>query len=185
MYYNFADDFKLQRNMNEREIRIPMTRLKDYLSDTGITVTCLSELSGINLQHLGKCLSGKIDESNGRIRTMSDNNMARLQEALHQLALKLKYIFILYNTDMEVVKQNGRRYCPDCVDQIKTQLSSYINIRPFVQHSLGWNRSKARNVIDNKKSIAYGNISQDDVNRINIFLAGMATRLDMLTLTRG
>ena len=171
--------------MNEREIRIPMTRLKDYLGETGITVTCLSKLSGINRLHLSKCLSGEIDERNGRVRSMSDDNMERLQEALHQLALKLKYIFILYNTDMEVVKRNGRRYCPDCVEQIKTQLSSYINILPFVQHSLGWNRSKARNVIDNKKSIAYGNISQDDVNRINIFLAEMATRLDMLTLIRG
>lgn len=183
MYYIFADNFKLQQIMNEREIRIPITRLKDYLGEAGITVTCLSELSGINRLHLNMCLNGVIDERNGRVRTMSDDNIERLQEALHQLAMKLKYIFILYNTDMEVVKQNGRRYCPDCMEQIKTQLSSYINILPFMQQSLGWNRSKARNVI-NKKSIAYGNISQDDVNRINIFLAEMATRLDMLTLKR-
>ncbi len=63
-------------------------------------------------------------------------------------------------------------------------MSPYINILPFMQYALGWNRSKVRNVINNKKSITYGNISQDDVNRINIMLAETAARLDMLTLTR-
>ena len=171
--------------MNQREIRIPVTRLKDYLGEVGITVTCLAELSGINRLHLSKCLSGEVDERNGRQRTMSADSQERLQEALHELALKLKYTFILYNEDLEVRKRNGSRYCPDCVEQIKTQLSPYINILPFVQHTLGWNRSKARNIIDNKRSITYGNISQDDVNRINITLAETAARLDLLTLTRG
>lgn len=170
--------------MRDREIRIPIIRLKEYIGEFGITVTCLAELSGIKRLHLSKCMSGEVDERSGRKRTMSDENMGRLQESLHQLSLKLRYTFILYNTDKEVVKRNGSRYCPDCVAQIKSQLSPYLNILPFVQHCLGWNRSKVRNVIDNKKSIIYGNISKDDVNRINIILREIATRLDMLTVTR-
>lgn len=172
-------------NMSEKEIRIPMTRLKEYLNEVGITVTCLSELSGINRLHLSKCLNGEVDVRNGRIRTMSDENIALLQDALHRLSIELKYIFIYYNTDTDVCKRNGHRYCPDCVNQIKSQLGKYINILPFMHYALGWNRSKIRNVMDIRNSITYGNISEDDCNRINVTLAEIATRLDVFTLIKG
>lgn len=170
--------------MNNREIRIPVTQLKKYLNEVGITITCLSELSGINRLHLNKCLSGEVDERTGKMRTMSDENLALLQEALHHLSIELKYTFIYYNTESEICKRNGRRYCPDCVDQIKSQLSKYINILPFMHYALGWNRSKIRNVMDIKSGIAYGNISEDDCSRINVTLAEIATRLDIFTLTK-
>lgn len=171
--------------MNDREIRIPITSLKDYLNEVGITVTSLAELSGVSRLHLQKCLSGEVDERNGAVRTMSDESLARVQDGLHELSLQLKYVFILYNTDQEVVKRNGCRYCPGCVDQIKEQLSPYMSIQPFLEYALGWNRSKIRNVMDIKKGASYGNISQDDVNRINVTLAEVATRLDVFTLTKG
>lgn len=170
--------------MNRREIRIPVTKLKDYLNEVGVTVTALAELSGINVRHLQKCLVGEVDKRNGVVRTMSDDNLTLLQDALHELSLKLKYLFIYYNTDLEVVKRTGRCYCPDCVGQIKQQLSPYFSILSFMQYALGWKRSKVRNVIDIKKSIVYGNISQEDCNRINIALAEVATRFEMLTIIK-
>lgn len=168
----------------EREIRIPVTRLKDYLGEVGINVSALAELADINVTHLHKCLSGEVDGRNGSVRTMSDDNLSRLQEALHQLAMKLKYTFILYNEDLEVVKQGGRRYCKDCVDQIKQQLPPYISVLPFMQYALGWSRSKVLNVMNCKNGFAYGNISQDDVNTVNLKLAEVSTRLDLLTIVR-
>lgn len=170
--------------MGEREIRIPITDMKDYLKEVGITITALSRLSGINLTHLRMCMDGRVDERTGRKRTMSDNKLKNLQEALHQLSLNLKHIFIFYNTDLEEVKHNGNRYCKDCVKQLREQLSPYFRLQPFMQYALGWNWSKVRNTIDNKKSITYGNISQADVNRINIKLAEIATRLDKLTVIK-
>ena len=167
-----------------REIRIPVTKLKDYLNDVGLTVTTLANLSGINLRHLQKCLAGEVDQRNGTVRTMSDNNLTRLQDALHELSLRLKCVFIFYNKDLEEVKHNGRRYCKDCVSQIKYKLSPYFCVLPFIQYTLGWNRSKVRNVMDIRDGFAFGNISQDDVNRINVKLAEIATRLDVLTLVK-
>ena len=180
MYYNFAGNMELQR-----ETRIPITKLKDYLNEVGLTVTALAELSGIGTRHLQKCLAGEVDQRNGTVRTMGDENMALLQDALHRLALDIKYLFIYYNPDLEKEKRNGKRYCKDCVYQIKQQLSPYFSVLKFMQYALGWNRSKVRNVMDIEKGIAFGNISQDDVNRINVKLAEIATRLDMLTLVRG
>lgn len=182
MYYNFAAKTKSIISM---EVKIPVTKLKEYLNDVGIKVKTLADLSGINTQHLHKCLIGEVDARNGNVRTLSNENIAYLQEALHQLSLKLKYTFIFYNTDKEVCKKNGMRYCPDCVSQIKLQLAQYINILPFIQYALGWNRSKVRNVMDNKYGLAYGNISKDDCDRINITLAEMSARLDVFTLTKG
>lgn len=170
--------------MNNREVFLPITKLRDYLKEAGIRISTLAELSGINSIHLQKCFAGEIDDRNGVMRTLSDENLNKLQNALHQLSLKLKYIFILYNTDMEVTKRNGRRYCPDCVAQIKSQLSPYISVLPFIQYALGWNRSKVRNTIDFKNSITYGNISQEDVDRINVTLAEISTRLDFFTLIK-
>lgn len=179
MYYNFAENMESQR-----EIRIPLIKLRGYLNEVGLTITALAELSGINPRHLQKCMVGEVDLRNGTMRTMSDKNITLLQNALHELSLKLKYIFIFYNPEMENVKRNGNRYCKDCVVQIKQQLSPYFNILPFMMYVMGWNRSKVRNVMDIEKSFVFGNISQDDVNRINIKLAEIATRLDMLIITR-
>ena len=186
MYYNFVDRKLRRYNMIDmnREIRIPITQLRDYLNEVGLTVTALAELSGIGIRHLQKCLAGEIDQRNGTVRTLSDENIVLLQDALHRLSVNLKYIFIFYNPDMEVVKRNGNRYCKDCVYQIKQQLSPYFNILPFMQYTLEWNRSKVRNVMDIEKGFAFGNISQDDVNRINVKLAEIATRLDMLTIIK-
>ena len=170
--------------MSEHEIKVPVIRLKEYLSEVGINVSALAELSGINTIHLHKCLAGEVDERNGRVRTLSNDNMALLQDGLHQLALKIKYTFILYNEDLEVIKRSGRRYCPDCVEQIKQQLSPYISVLPFMQYALGWSRSKVLNVMNNKTGIVYGNISQDDVNTINLRLAEVATRLDLITIIK-
>jgi len=169
----------------EREIRIPVTKLKDYLNEVGLTVKTLADLSGIHVRHLEKCLAGEVDKRNGALRTMSDNNLSLLQDALHELSLRLKYIFIFYNTDLEEVKRNGNRYCKDCVRQIKEQLSPYFVVLPFMMYTLGWNRSKVRNVMDIEKGFAFGNISQDDVNRINVKLAGIAAQLERLTLVQG
>lgn len=170
--------------MESREIRIPVTKLKDHLNEVGIKIQVLCQMTGITAPHLYKALSGEVDYRTGSVRMLSRENIELLQEALHQMSLKLKYIFIFYNTDLEVCKQNGRRYCPDCVQQIKQQLSPFISVLTFLQYALGWNRSKVSNVMTIKTSPAYGNISQDDVNQINIKLAEIATRLDMLTLTQ-
>lgn len=170
--------------MNGKEIRIPVTKLKEYLNEVGIIAKTLSDLSGISIPHLNKAMNGAIDGRDGSTRTLSNENLEHLQEALHQLSLKLKDTFIFYNTDKEVCKQGGRRYCPDCVDQIKKQLSTFINILPFMQYALGWNRSKVLNVMNCKTGYAYGNISQDDVDRINVKLAEISTMLDVFTLVK-
>ena len=182
MYYIFAAEKSC--NDMEREIKIPVTRLKNYLNEVGLTATALADLSGIHVRHLQKCLAGEVDQRNGTVRTMSDDNLAHLQDALHELSLRLKYIFIFYNTDLEEVKRNGKRYCKDCVRQIKHELSPYFVVLPFMMYALGWNRSKVRNVMDIEKGFAFGNISQDDVNRINLKLAEIATMLDRLTLVQ-
>ena len=171
--------------MNEREIKVPVTKLKGYLNEVGLTVKTLADLSGIHVRHLEKCLAGEVDKRNGTLRTMSDDNLARLQDGLHELSLRLKYIFIFYNTDREEVKRNGNRYCKDCVRQVKEQLSPYFVVLPFMMYALGWNRSKVRNVMDIEKGFAFGNISQDDVNRINVKLAGIAAQFERLTLVQG
>ena len=171
--------------MRQKEIRIRVTKLKDYLGDVGINVSALAELSDINVIHLHKCLAGEVDDRDGSVRTMSNENMDQLQDGLHQLALKINSMSIFYNTDLETVKQGGRRYCKDCVDQIKQQLHPYISVLPFMQHALGWNRSKVLNVMNCKNGFAYGNISEDDVNLINKTLGNVATRLDEFTLIKG
>ena len=166
------------------ENKISVIKLKNYLNEVGITVTALSKLSDINVRHLQKCLSGEIDIRDGRVRTLSNKNVERLQDALHQLSLNLKYIFIFYNKEREVVRRNGRCYCPECVEQIKQQLSPYFNILTFMQYSLNWSRSKIRNIMEIKGSYSYGNISEDDCNRINITITDISARLDTFTLIK-
>ncbi len=156
---------------------ISISELKDYLGKVDITVTSLAELSGVGATHLYKCMVGEVDGRNGAVRTMSAENMERLQEGLHQMSHILGSMRIYYDADTEICKRSGRRYCPDCVEQIKEKLSPYINILPFMQHTLGWNKSKVHNVMNITTSSSYGNITLDDCSRINNMLAEISATL--------
>lgn len=169
--------------MLQKEIKMPLTKLKDYLNETGVKTTCLAELSAISSAHLNKSLKGTREYVGGPPTVLSKKMLGQLQDALHELSLRLRDIFIFYNTDLEIVRNNGNRYCPDCVDQIKELLPKYMKVSVFIQYALGWNLSKTRNILDIKQGYAYGNISSTDVSLINAALTSISATLDRITLT--
>ena len=167
--------------MAKRKIQTDIRRLKDYLDQVGIKTVGLARLSNLQPQHLSKSLCGTPDNKNGRPATLSRDNLRQFEFGLELLSDALQDIFISYDPDMEVCKQGGSCYCPACVEQIKQKLKPYIGVLPFMQYALGWNYSKARNVMDIKSSASYGNITRYDCDRINITLAEVSVRLSMFT----
>lgn len=167
--------------MEQYQIKITVNRLKDYLDEAGIKVVGLARLSCLNPQHLSKALCATPEGKNAVPTTLSQHHLELLEEGLHQLSDALRNTFIIYNVEQEVVKAGGRRYCPGCVEQIKEKLSPYVMVQPFVCAALGWNRSKYQNVMAIKKGIAYGNISREDCERINVRLAEVSARLHLFS----
>jgi len=163
----------LQRNEQNR-----IQELKEYLDEVGIKTAKLAELSDIKPQHLSKALCGTYDPNAGGPTTLSRENLIRLQFGLEQMAYGLRHSFITYIQEEEILKNNGKRFCPVCVSIIKERLRSYFPIIPFMQTVTGWNYSKARNVMDVTTSSSYGNISREDCDHINIRLAEIADNLE-------
>lgn len=163
--------------MEKRKVEISIRRLKVYLDEVGIKVVKLAELSDINPQHLSKALCGTPDNKTGKPTSLTLDDLHNLEFGMEQLSYELGNIFIVYDTDREIVKRSGNRYCPACVEQIKEKIRPYMSLLPFIQKTLGWNYSKVRNVLDKKDSPSSGNISRDDCDRINIRMAEIAACL--------
>ena len=168
--------------MVKRKIHTDLRRLKEYMDEVGLKTVGLARLSNLQPVHLSKSLCGTPDNRNGRPATLSRDGLHQLEFGLELLSDALQDIFIIYETDSEICKQGGKRYCPACVEQIKQKLKPYIGVLPFMQYALGWNYGKVRNVMDFKNSASYGNITRYDCDRINITLVEIAAHLNMFTI---
>lgn len=169
--------------MEEKKVQISVRKLKGYLDEAGIRVSKLAEMSDIGYDHLYMSLCGTVDQRNGDVRTLGRDNLRKLEFGVEQLAYGIGNTFISYDPDLEICKRNGRRYCPACVAQIKEKLRPYMGVLPFMQYALGWPYYKVRNVMDITTSPAYGNISRDDCDAINICLAEVSARLKLFTFS--
>ena len=63
--------------------------------------------------------------------------------------------------------KNGRTYDPGMIEPINI-LGEYLNMTAVIERLLGWSKSKKSNVFAAPTSKNYGNISEDDVNKINM-----------------
>lgn len=160
----------MEKNRTAADLR----NLKRFLETNSIKITKLAELAELSPTHLSKALCGTPDKKDGTPTTLSTDALQSLKFGVEQLAYEIGNLSIEYDEYHEEVKRNGCRYCKSCVIQIKDRLMPYMDILPFLQAALGWNRYKVLNVMNVTTSSSYGNISRSDCDSINCYLKKMA-----------
>lgn len=154
------------------KIKVSQDFLYKYLQEHDISKVIISKKMGVSESIVGGSFRHALNR-HGKPLKFSAANIVRLNNALMQISEELRNSVIPFGSDKMFTNQRGTVYDPGALDAIHN-ISNYFNMRSFMQRLLGWNKSKRDVVLSNRSSAVYGNITQDDVNRINAELLSIA-----------
>ena len=103
----------------------------------------------------------------GNPRYFTIENIKKLTDAIHAFAQELRGCLLQFGTDKMYTNKHGRTYDPGMIEPIN-HLGKYINSTALMERMLGWSKTKKRMVFGGPSCNNYGNISEDDVNIINV-----------------
>ena len=148
----------------------------DYLfkfwKEHHFTIAVLADRMGASESNVRGCLKHSPNRL-GRPMKFSAYNLRRLNAALEQIASELRGCIITFGSDKTHTNQLGNTYDPSTVDAIN-HLGTYFKIKGFMASVLGWNEAKRFSVLSVKSSRVYGNVTREDIDRINTELSSLA-----------
>lgn len=144
----------------------------EWLKESGIKLLPLAEASGIDRGTLSS-LFNRNRNWRGSQRRFTPALVATLNEALPKLAGRLVRAHAYFDVSQAVTKRTGC-YDPSCMARLKEEVVPIIDTTTLAEKYLGWSRSKRNNVFVNRTSHVYGNITREDVQRINDTLDALA-----------
>ncbi len=127
---------------------------------------------GISSASLTSCFKHQLI-NNGVPRVFTAKNIVKLNAALESLAVDLRLCVLNFGSERVFTNQRGTTYDPALVVPIKN-IGKYLNLTALVARVLGWNQDKKETILVSPSSKNYGNISRDDVNRLNAEILSIA-----------
>ncbi|MBQ7180079.1 MAG: hypothetical protein IJR87_02160, partial [Bacteroidaceae bacterium] len=155
-----------------QKVQISQDTLYQYITEHGIKLVRLAELTGLSEASINSCFKHQIINK-GTPRSFTAKAVVKLNAALEQIADNLRGSILTFGSDQTYTNQRGKTYDPELVEPLK-QIGELLNLTALVGRVLGWSKDKKENVLVTKSSKVYGNISEDDVNRINAELLSIA-----------
>lgn len=155
-----------------KKVKVTQDVLYRYILEHNVNISGLAREMDANASFVIACFKHNPDRL-GKPRRFTSATLPRLNEALGTFALKMRRSTITFGSEQTYTNRFKNTYDPGTMPAIK-QLAQYFNITSFIVRVLGWTRNKKNAIFSNPSSITYGNISQDDVNRINAELLAVA-----------
>lgn len=162
------------------KIKITQDELYQYLQCHGVKLVRLSEIMGTGDDMVSQCFKHSKDRL-GVPRRFSSRSIALINRSLPLLASELRGCLLHYGSTLTYTNKHGREYDPGQIEPIKN-LGRYLNITVLASGVLGWNSYKRKLVLSNTHAANYGNISKEDVTRINTEILSVAAVLDSYEL---
>lgn len=160
----------------EQKLQVTSDTLYAYLTEHGVTITRLSEITGVSVPTINSCfLHHKM--ADGTPRRFTAKVLDKLNAALVQMSADIRGCLLTFGSEQTFTNQRGKTYDPALVDAIKNGVGRYFNVNKLCENVLGWNKSKKHNVLETVTGRAYGCISKDDADRINAELLSVAAVL--------
>ena len=148
----------------EEKIQISQDDLYQFLLEHNMIITRLGELIGLGIGSMVGCFKHLL--ANGEPRYFTRQSIAKINEALPQIAYEVERRRVVFNMANNVGKQKKSVFDPGCVDQFKA-LGQWFKVDAMCQRVLGWKPVKSRKVLFAPSSTMYGHITPDDVRRVN------------------
>ena len=160
----------------EQKLQVTSDTLHAYLTEHGVTITRLSEITGVSVPTINSCfLHHKM--ADGTPRRFTAKILEKLNAALVQMSADIRGCLLTFGSERTFTNQRGKTYDPALVDAIKNGAGRYFNVNKLCENVLGWNKSKKHNVLETVTGKAYGCISKEDADRLNAELLSVAAVL--------
>ena len=148
----------------EEKIQISQDDLYQFLLEHNMIITRLGELIGLGIGSMSACFKHML--ANGEPRYFTRQSIAKINEALPQIAFEVERRRVVFNMANNVGKQKKSAFDPGCVEQLK-EVGQWFKVDALCQRVLGWKPVKSRKVLFAPSSTMYGHITPDDVRRVN------------------
>lgn len=155
-----------------QKVKVSSDTLYQYLKEHNFIISLLGKRMGVSNGIVCNSFQHVLNRL-GKPMNFSAANLERLNMVLPQIADELRAATITFGSDQTFANSWGRIYDPGTL-QAFHHIGQYFKMEGFVERVLGWNKVKRYNVLSVKSSRVYGNIAQDDVNRINMELLSVA-----------
>jgi hypothetical protein len=155
------------------KIKVSQDFLYDYLTEHNFIISSIGGMMGISDSVVRACFL-HTPNRHGKPQKFSASNIQRLNDTLGLVANELRGCLLTFGSNQTFTNQRGTTYDPTVVDQIKNGMNKYFKLRGLLNRLLGWNITKCRTTLSIIKSPVYGNITREDVDRINAELLAVA-----------
>lgn len=157
-------------------LKITQDDLYKYLKGHDVKMSRVAEEMGMSTSTVSACFLHS-DNRHGNPQSFTVEGIGKLNEALRTLSVKLSSCVLKFGTDKMYTNKHGRTYDPGMIESIN-QLGRYLNTAAVIERVLGWSKSKKQNVFAAPTTKNYGNISEKDVNAINVEVISVASFFD-------
>ena len=154
--------------MNMEKKQITQDELRDFIKAHNLKRARIADVAGLSDGSCASCLNHQI--INGGVpRSFTAQTVARINEELPKMAEAIASCVMKWGTDPKELKKvyNVEKYDKALVIPIKEKVAYFFNINPFLFRVVGWTLTKKHNVLETNTGKAHGNITQEEMNRIN------------------
>lgn len=151
-------------------------QLYKYITEHDVKFSRLAEQMGISPTAVSSYFR-HLPNMHGNLRTFSVDNIKKLNDAIRGFSQELRACLLHFGTGQMYTNKHGRTYDPGMIEAIN-RLGKYINTTALLCRMLGWSKSKKANVFGASTSKNYGNISQEDVDVLNVEVMSVAGFLE-------
>lgn len=146
--------------------------LYKFLGEHNMTTVMISKKMGVSETIVGGCFRHALNR-HGKPLSFSQANIVRLNAAIQQIAVELRQSVITFGSDETFTNSRGKTYDPGTVPTIH-RLGEFFNLTALTDRLLGWKNNRKNMVLGPKSSPVHGNVTKEDVDRINAELLSVA-----------
>lgn len=155
------------------KIKVSSDTLYKYLLEHNFVISVLSDSMGVSYAIVSGCFRHSQNRYGNPIK-FSSANIKKMNDAIMQIASEMRNSLVVFGTKQMFTNQHGTTYDPGLIEPIKQGVGKFFKLRGLTEKVLGWNVAKCGMTFSSPSSKIYGNISREDVNRINAELLAVA-----------
>lgn len=163
---------KSYNDMEQQKTKISQDFLYKFLQEHNMTTVMMSKKMGVSETIVGGCFRHALNR-HGKPLSFSKANIVRLNDAIEQIASELRGCVITFGSEETFTNSRGKTYDPGTVPAVR-RLEEYFNMTALTARLLGWKNTRRNMVLGPRSSAVYGNITQEDVDRLNAELLAVA-----------
>ena len=159
--------------MGKQMLKLSQDDLYKYLKEHDVKVSRLAKEMGMSPSTVAPCFQHR-NNRHGNPICFTVEGIRKLNESLRTLSEKLRICVLKFGTDQMYTNKHGSTYDPGMIEPIN-QLGEYLNMSAVIERLLGWRKTKKHTVFGAPGAKIYGNISEEDVNAINVEIISVAS----------